>query len=71
MTPERKSILDSLGAVVAEKRARFQGLGMMNVAGLSEVERARRSMEYSQAQADLLNAENALRGELARKEPQQ
>jgi hypothetical protein len=28
-------------------------------------------MEYSQAQADLLNAENALRGELARKEPQQ
>jgi hypothetical protein len=60
MRPERKLIIDSLGAVVAEKRMRMQSLGMMN-ANTDEVSRMRLSIDYAQAQADLHTAEAALR----------
>jgi hypothetical protein len=66
MTPERKSVLDSLGAAVAKKRLVFQQLGMQNVNGLDEVEKARASVQYAQARAELWNAEAALRAEIER-----
>lgn len=61
MTPAKQMVIDSLSALVAEKRRNFQACGMMNVAGLNEADRMRSSMAYQQAQADLWNAESALR----------
>ena len=55
----KKLVLVSLGALVAEKRARLNAVGMMN-ANTDEVTRMRLSMDYAQAQADLTNAESAL-----------
>ena len=56
----KKLVLVSLGALVAEKRARVNAVGMMN-ANTDEVTRMRLSMDYAQAQSDLMNAESALR----------
>jgi hypothetical protein len=65
LSPEKRAILQALGASVAEKRARLQSLGMIGVSD-DEVQRMQLSMQYSQAQADLWNAEGALRAALAK-----
>ena len=65
MKPEHKVIVDGLSAVVAEKRQRFQNLGMMN-ANVDEATRMRQSMQLSQAQSELWNAEDALRAAIAK-----
>jgi len=64
-TPPQKSqprqlVIKLLGNIVAEKRARFHQLGMMNAHGLDEPTRMQRSIEYSQAQSALWNAERDL-----------
>lgn len=63
----KQSIIGALAASVAEKRQRLQQLGMMNVFGVDEIERARLSMEYSQAIAELTNAERDLRAAIRSK----
>jgi putative aminopeptidase FrvX len=65
MEAARKMILDRMGAIVAEKRQRVQMLGMMN-ANTDEVTRMRQSIEYSQALANLANAEADLRAEMSK-----
>ena len=58
--PVRKLEIQILSKIVGEKRARFQMLGMMNAQGLDEATRMQRSIEYTQAQSELWNAERAL-----------
>jgi hypothetical protein len=53
--------IDALSKIVAQRRVRVESLGMMNVNGRDEADRMRLSMDYSQAQADLWNAESDLR----------
>ena len=67
MSPQ-ELVIQSLSNIVAEKRQRFEALGMQNVYGVDEAEKMRRSMAYCQAQAELRNAESLLRAEIERQE---
>lgn len=65
---DKKAIIDSLSALVAERRTRLQTMGMQNVASLNEADRMRTSMAYAQARAELMNAEDALRAAIRSQE---
>jgi hypothetical protein len=59
--------IEELAKLVESCRLRYECLGMMNVAGMDEIERALSSMQYEDARRALLDAERKLRDALAAK----
>lgn len=62
---EQELWIDSLASIVAQKRSALEGLGVMSVNGKDYADRMRMSMTFTQAVAELANAEQALKFAIA------
>ena len=61
MTPEKKANIERLAVAAQKKRDRFMSLGMLNIAGRLAGEREEMAAEYAVAEADMLEADAALK----------
>lgn len=59
--------LEELAKTVKDRRLRYEMLGMLNTAGMTEIERAASRIQYEEAFRSLLDAERTLREAVAAK----
>ena len=59
--------IEELAKLVEYRRRRYEMLGLMNIAGMTEVERMQSHLQYDQARRELMDAERQLRDALTAK----
>lgn len=64
MTPEKQARIEELAEGAERAKMRYEGMGMMNMAGLSEGDRIQRAQEYAVARTAYRESMKELDGEV-------